>query len=117
MAKPLRNHTQEEITKWEEQRKKERLELLQLPDNEFIVTKKHTFAGVWYYYKLNMNKDWVLQWQNLYNDAKPYREGLAAVKMNGKWGFIDKVGSIIIPCKYDDALYFRNGFAAVNIDH
>jgi serine/threonine protein kinase len=28
---------------------------------------------------------------------------LAAVKLNGKWGYIDNTGKEVIPCKYDDA--------------
>lgn len=40
-----------------------------------------------------------------FEDAKPFAEGgyLAAVKKDGKWGFADKSGRIIIECSYDDA--------------
>ena len=35
--------------------------------------------------------------------------------MNGKWGFIDKDGVEIIPCKYNDVGDFSNGYASVQI--
>jgi serine/threonine protein kinase len=41
---------------------------------------------------------------------------LAAVKFNGKWGFIDKTGKEVIPCKYDYAAHFSEGFAAVELN-
>jgi hypothetical protein len=37
-----------------------------------------------------------------YDDAWPFSEGLAAVKVDGKWGFIDKTGKEIIPCVYSE---------------
>lgn len=37
-----------------------------------------------------------------YEDAQPFREGMALVKLNGKYGFIDKAGKEVIPLKYDD---------------
>ena len=30
-----------------------------------------------------------------------FSEGIAAVKKNGKWGFIDINGIIVVPCEYD----------------
>ncbi|AFW93235.1 KW Leptospira repeat-containing protein [Anabaena sp. 90] len=37
-------------------------------------------------------------------------------KMNGKWGFINNSGQLLIPCKFDDALSFSEGLAAVTIN-
>ena len=34
-------------------------------------------------------------------------EGLASVELNGKWGFIDKSGTEVIPCKYDVIDYLK----------
>ena len=42
--------------------------------------------------------------------------GLALVKLNGKWGYIDKTGKEVIPCKYDDACHFNNGLAKVKLN-
>ncbi|MFH0933083.1 MAG: WG repeat-containing protein [Nitrospirota bacterium] len=45
----------------------------------------------------------------------PFREGMVAVSVSGKWGFIDKTGQIIIKPKFDFACNFREGLALVNI--
>ncbi|HEY6188648.1 MAG TPA: WG repeat-containing protein [Pyrinomonadaceae bacterium] len=37
-----------------------------------------------------------------YEDAQPFRDGRALVKLNGKYGFIDKAGKEVIPLRYDD---------------
>ena len=46
-----------------------------------------------------------------------YYENRAAVK-NGKglWGYIDRNGVQIVPCKYKEVYRFSNGFAAVSLD-
>ena len=48
-----------------------------------------------------------------YENADYFREGLAPVKLNGKWGFIDKSGMEVIPLKYQDAVDFNEGATAV----
>ena len=40
----------------------------------------------------------------------PYRDG------NGKWGFIDKSGNEVVPCKYDYVYSFSEGLARVRLD-
>ena len=35
---------------------------------------------------------------------------------NGKYGFIDKSGNVVVPCKYGNAWSFSEGLAAVEID-
>jgi hypothetical protein len=54
----------------------------------------------------------------IYNDAYPFREGLAAVCKDGKWGFVDKTGKEVIPPAYDYILSYRyeNGLAGVTVD-
>lgn len=39
--------------------------------------------------------------KSVFDDFKGFYNGLAAVKRNGKWGFINKRIKEIIPCKYD----------------
>ena len=52
-----------------------------------------------------------------YEDAKPFSdEGYAAVKRNGKWGFIDTDGTVAIDFRFDDALSFGQHLAAVKVD-
>jgi len=49
-----------------------------------------------------------------YEDARPFSdEGYAAVKKNGKWGFIDINGVEKIPFVFEDALSFGQHLAAV----
>ncbi|MGN0342796.1 MAG: WG repeat-containing protein [Roseburia sp.] len=49
------------------------------------------------------------------DDAYPFLEadGLAAVKVDGKWGFINKEGEMVIEPQYTQARSFLNGYAAV----
>jgi len=50
----------------------------------------------------------------VYEDAHPFTdEGYAAVKKNGKWGFIDSDGTEVIKYVFDDALSFGQHLAAV----
>jgi len=51
-----------------------------------------------------------------YRDAGRFREGLAYVKLDGKYGFIDKTGKEVIPRKYDDVGFFSEGLAYVELD-
>lgn len=49
-----------------------------------------------------------------FDAARPFGDGsYAAVCMNGKWGFVNEDGELVIECVYDDAQSFSNGFAAV----
>lgn len=41
-------------------------------------------------------------------------EGLAAIKINSKWGFANSKGEIIIATKYDQVYSFNEGLASVN---
>ena len=45
-----------------------------------------------------------------------YYEGLAKVKLNDKYGFIDKTGKEVIPIKYDHAYGFSIGLALVKLE-
>ena len=48
-----------------------------------------------------------------FDDAWPFSEGLARVKQNGKWGFIDKAGALAIPPSFEEAESFSEGLARV----
>ena len=50
-----------------------------------------------------------------YDNVMNFDEGLAAVKLNSKWGFIDKTGQEVIPRKYDFARDFSEGLAIVTL--
>lgn len=51
-----------------------------------------------------------------FDEVDSFNEGLATVKINGKWGFIDPSGKLVIPARYDNVWYFREGLAAVEIN-
>ena len=48
-----------------------------------------------------------------YENLKPFNKGIAAVKENGKWGYIDTTFEYIIPPKYDTCSDFNNTLAKV----
>lgn len=43
-----------------------------------------------------------------------YSEGLLAVKSNGRWGYVDSEGNVVIVCKFRNALPFMKGLASVS---
>lgn len=45
-----------------------------------------------------------------------YSDGLARVKLDTGWGFIDKAGKVVIYAKYDDVYGFEDGLAAVKLN-
>lgn len=49
----------------------------------------------------------------VWEKADYFREGLAAVRRGGKWGFIDRRGEVAVPCVWDEAQAFADGLAAV----
>jgi len=62
-----------------------------------------------------LNRDFVIPSQ--FEDAFPFSQGFAAVKMNNKkWGFIDKTGLLVIDAVFDDALSFSEGKAGVKVE-
>jgi hypothetical protein len=54
--------------------------------------------------------------QAKYDDFMSFKEGVSKVKLNGKWGSIDKTGKEIIPLKYDYFGSFSEGLAIVRLN-
>jgi hypothetical protein len=52
-----------------------------------------------------------------FDDADSFSEGLAAVKINRLWGYIDETGTIVIPPIYKIAPTFSEGFAPVTCEN
>lgn len=50
-----------------------------------------------------------------FDSACDFNDGLAPVFLNGKWGYIDKKGTCIIPYKYEYAGAFHEGLARVKM--
>lgn len=55
------------------------------------------------------------QISKLYEDVRLYNESLCAVKLNGKWGFVNAQLQLVIQCIYNDVHRFVNGYTLVNI--
>lgn len=51
-----------------------------------------------------------------FDSANVFKEGVAAVKKNDKWGYIDNDGNFIIDPIYDECEDFENGFAIVRLN-
>lgn len=56
----------------------------------------------------------------IYDFGRDFSEGLAAVRLNNRWGFIDKTGKIVIPIEFNegDAQFntrFSDGLCAVRV--
>jgi hypothetical protein len=51
-----------------------------------------------------------------FDQAFEFHEGLANVRVSGKYGFIDQHGTLVIKAKYDSPSEFSEGLAAASID-
>lgn len=51
--------------------------------------------------------------EEIFEDAGPFSNGLAAVKKNGKWGYIDTNFNFIIPCQYDSCFQAGRNLAKI----
>ena len=69
--------------------------------------------------------EWVWEWAVLptfeinadtFSGGARFSENLAAVKQNGKYGYIDRNGSVVIPFIFEKAGPFSEGLAAVSMD-
>ena len=49
-----------------------------------------------------------------FEGVRPHSEGLAAVKVDGKWGYIDTKGTMVIKPQFLRVYKFENGTARVN---
>jgi len=50
-----------------------------------------------------------------YEYQGPFCNGLARVKLNRKWGYIDTTGALIVSPKYDEVENFSEGLARVRV--
>ena len=101
--------TIEQLNQWRKDREQEEQMLLSLPDEEFEI-EKCGYSSYFFILKSTQRRCIEYGFQN----ARYFHEGLAAVKLDGKWGFVDKIGSMVISCKYDYAGSFQDGLAVIN---
>ncbi|MFA4985244.1 MAG: WG repeat-containing protein [Candidatus Brocadiia bacterium] len=65
-------------------------------------------------YGFKLGDNWITAPE--FTEAEEFRDGMAAVKENGRWGFIDLTGKIVVETDFDRVESFKNGFAAVKIN-
>lgn len=75
------------------------------------LTPKRDAEGKWGYMQFDQ---WVIQPR--FEAAGTFGDGLAPVKLNGKYGYINRNGQNIIPYKYDFASMFCEGLARVRLN-
>ena len=56
------------------------------------------------------------EWCKKYDGAGGAYEGLAWVKLNGKYGFVNLKGEEVVPPKYDDVGFFHENFASFRLN-
>ncbi|MGN0207462.1 MAG: WG repeat-containing protein, partial [Muribaculaceae bacterium] len=64
-------------------------------------------------FKYGYKKDGIIVIPAIYDNANAFSEGLASVRLEGKWGYIDRNGKEVIPFKYDNAWPFSEGLALI----
>lgn len=70
-------------------------------------------SGTWRYY--NLIKKQMLPLPDIYKVVHYFNDGIARVKINEQFAYIDTTGSLISNNSYPDARDFKNGMAAVLI--
>ncbi len=71
------------------------------------INSNYTYINTSQPINLKAQFDWV----------QPFSEGMAAVKMGYKWGYIDKIGKIVNRLQFDTAEPFSEGLALVKINN
>ena len=73
-----------------------------------------TLSGTQKYGFIDPTGRWVVP--PIYDNASPFRSGLAAVGRDGKNGFVDRKGRVVIDLKFEYAREFVGDFGLVKID-
>ena len=64
---------------------------------------------------IDFQGNWVIP-PRFFESVSLWSEGLIAVKNNGKWGYMNREGEIVIDFQFEDAFRFSNGLAAVSLN-
>ncbi len=70
----------------------------------------------WRYVGINQDQEILFDIVLFDFSPDPFHCGLSRVIRNGKMGYADKYGQVIIPCQYDYAKWFENGIAEVTFN-
>ena len=81
----------------------------QSPKTSKVIIAVNTPNGVGYFVDSEGNKLFNKQ----FKEVCDFSEGLARVKQNEKWGFINTQGEVVIPFIYDEVQSFHEGLAEV----
>lgn len=85
-----------------------------LTSNPKAFLKAHAVSQVLASYKFDMGEGFIKKWKEI----REYDEGLAGVRnADGRWGYIDMTGKLVIPCQWKKALFFSEGLAGVQDDN
>lgn len=76
--------------------------------NESVATVYEKDKGFYFIDSLGVNK-----FKQFYERAGSFCQGLAPVKKNGKWGFINQNGEVVIPYKFDKVAHFKRSVTKV----
>lgn len=100
----LMPHQPAEAQSW----RKDYYETIQRIEQGFIVSKNGLFG-----YAKKDTTDWILP---VFQEAYAFTEGLARVKRDGRYGWVDTTGEEAIPFRYSKANDFQDGSAQVSLD-
>ena len=85
--------------------------LLSLPDDEFEIFEFKGKSG----YTLRSSEKLEIIIPCNYDEVYPFRDGVAKVVNEGRFGLIDKYGNELVSCRYDQIKEFKNDLAKVQI--
>lgn len=80
---------------------------------KWILMKKYFLLALLLPTMLVQSQNWTKQ----YDYVDDCICGLAKVNKDGKFGYVDQNGNVIIPLIYQDAMTFNEGYAAIKLDN
>lgn len=94
---------------WDQSTRQEaRFSRLSPPSEGYVALQRQD--GAWGFYHLATAN---FVWMGRFEQLRSFSEGYAAVKSNGKWGYINRRGEVVVQPVYDRAYDFHDGFAVI----
>ena len=63
-----------------------------------------------------MDKRGNIKFFSTYQETQPFSQGVSAVKIDGKWGFINEQNQLVVQPMYQEVALYSEGLAAVKLD-